>query len=454
MRGLRKWIIPSQAIGQSQMFLAFDDTDSTKGMCTTYLATEMIRAVEGLDLIGLPRLVRLNPAVPWKTRGNGALCLRFGKGKGRRRLIGRIGRRPVYSFDRGDEPEESEELFSTGTELLRRWSRIEEEASPGLVMSRVRPSLAIYWQAVRRVIEKSMVEAELKRIGAKATGLCGGRGVIGATAAMSWVPHDRTYEVLAYRREDRWGTERIVSKEDAERLDERFPSTFNNYDHDLDAMAIAPHSPCPILLGIRGDVLEDLPLAMASIRSEPKDRWLLYLTNQGTDDHVIPAAGRIVPGSTYRMQGVVMATPKTLAGGHVLFQLSYKRTTVDVAAYEPSKGFRSKVRALRPGDVVQVIGELRETPRTLNLEKFELLEPAKVRRKVANPRCPACDKSMQSLGSDAGFRCRRCGRKEEQAKAEYENVGRDIEPGWYEPPVCTRRHLSKPLKRLPARHRC
>ena len=80
---------------QRQMFLAIDDTDSTKGMCTTFLATEMIRAVEDLDLIGLPRLVRLNPAVPWKTRGNGALCIRFGKGRGRRRLAGRIGRKSV-----------------------------------------------------------------------------------------------------------------------------------------------------------------------------------------------------------------------------------------------------------------------------------------------------------------------------------------------------------------------
>jgi tRNA(Ile2)-agmatinylcytidine synthase len=436
------------------MFLAFDDTDSTKGMCTTFLATEMIRAVEGLDLIGLPRLVRLNPAVPWKTRGNGALCIRFGKGKGKRVLAGRIGKKAVFSFDHGEEQEDSRELFSIGTELLRRWSRVEEEASPGLVMSRARPSPAIYWQAVRRVIEREMVEKELGRIDAKSFGLCGGRGIIGATAAMSWVPHDRTYEVLAYRKKSRWGSQREIRKEDVELLDERFPSTFNNYDHDSDAVAIAPHSPCPILFGIRGDVLEDLPLAMASIRSEAKDRWLLYLTNQGTDDHVIPAAGPLVPGSTYRLSGKVVRSPTTIAGGHVLFQLTSKGRVVDCAAYEPSKGFRGNVRALHAGDEVQVIGELRERPRTLNLEKFQLLALAQVERKIANPRCPVCDKSMQSLGSRAGFRCRKCGRKEDRSKAEFVTVERGIEPGWYEPPVCTRRHLSKPLKRLKAQHRC
>ena len=435
------------------MFLAFDDTDSTKGMCTTYLATEMIRAVDRLDLIGLPRLVRLNPAVPWKTRGNGALCIRFGKGKGRRQLAGRIGRKPVFSFDRGEEPEDSDELFSVGTELLRRWSRVEEDASPGLVMSRRRPSPAIYWQAVRRVIEREPVEGELERIGAKSMGLNGGRGMIGATAAMSWVPHDRTFEVLAYRKKGRWGSQRKVVKEDVKLLDERFPSTFNNYDHDSDAVAIAPHSPCPILFGIRGDALEDLPLAMASIRSEAKDRWLLYLTNQGTDDHVMPAASPLAPGSTYRMQGHVARTPRTLAGGHVLFQLSWKGTVVDCAAYEPSKRFRGGVRALHEGDEVRVVGELREHPRTLNLEKYELLRLAEISEKVANPRCPVCDKSMQSLGSTAGFRCRKCGRKEDRSKAEFAPKVRSIEPGWYEPPVCTRRHLSKPLKRMKAQHR-
>ncbi len=436
------------------MFLAFDDTDSIKGMCTTFLATEMIRAVEDLDLIGFPRLVRLNPAVPWKTRGNGALCIRFGKGKGKRRLAGRIGRKPVFSFDRGEEPEDASELFSIGSELLGRWSRVEEEASPGLVMSKLRPSPVIYWQAVRRVIEKSSVEKELKRIGARSIGLCGGRGVIGATAAMSWVPHDRTFEVLAYRKRDRWGSQRRVNKEDVKLLDERFPSTFNNYDHDSNAMAIAPHSPCPILFGIRGDNLEDLPLAMASVRSESKDRWLLYLTNQGTDDHVIPASNPLAPGSTYRIRGEVVSTPRTLVGGHVLFQLYAKGTTLDCAAYEPSKGFRSRVRSLREGDVVQAIGELREQPRTLNLEKFELVELAQVRQKVANPRCPVCDKSMQSLGRTAGFRCRKCGHKESRSKAEFTQMERGIELGWYEPPVCTRRHLSKPLKRLQGQNRC
>ena len=66
------------------LYLGVDDTDSLRGMCTTFLATELVRDLREWDLIGYPRLVRLNPNIPWKTRGNGAICLRLGAGRGRR----------------------------------------------------------------------------------------------------------------------------------------------------------------------------------------------------------------------------------------------------------------------------------------------------------------------------------------------------------------------------------
>ncbi len=44
------------------MYVSFDDTDSNEGLCTTFLATEVMKEIDDLDLIGYPRLVRLNPA--------------------------------------------------------------------------------------------------------------------------------------------------------------------------------------------------------------------------------------------------------------------------------------------------------------------------------------------------------------------------------------------------------
>ena len=58
------------------MFCGIDDTDSKFGMCTTYIAAKMIRDLK-LKLIGFPKLIRLNPNIPFKTRGNGAVSFEF-----------------------------------------------------------------------------------------------------------------------------------------------------------------------------------------------------------------------------------------------------------------------------------------------------------------------------------------------------------------------------------------
>jgi tRNA(Ile2)-agmatinylcytidine synthase len=433
------------------MFVAFDDTDSVESMCTTYLATEVIDAMRDHDLIGLPRLVRLNPAVPWKTRGNAALTMRFGRGRGPCQMVGMIRDGPIYSYPECIRSADPGLLMDRCSKLLRQWSRVEEDASPGLVVSRVKPRAKLYWSAVRGIVQKSEVLEELDRIGAQRYELEGGRGVIGASAAMSWRPHDRTYEVIAYRQRSRWGTPRDVSDESVKEMDRLFPSTFNNYDGVARRRAISPHTPCPILFGIRGDKLSDLPQAMATVRSEPIDRWIMFLSNQGTDDHVMESWGELLPARTYSIPGRIVSVPRTIAGGHSLVTMLPDRSDqpMDLAAYEPSKSFREVVRGLRPGDRVRAVGELRAVPRTLNLEKLEVLELAQVSVKTANPVCPKCHKSMQSMGRSGGYRCRVCGAKLPEDMATREAEGRTLSPGWYEPPVSARRHLSRPLKRTP-----
>lgn len=429
------------------MYVAFDDTDSTSSMCTTFLATEVVRELGHLDLIGHPRLVRLNPAVPWKTRGNGALALRFGVGKGRAKSIGRIAGKDILSYTSSKSEVDGDEVLETCSRLLDRWSRTQEDASPGLVVSEKKPSPSLYWLAARKIVDREQVDEELERIGALTYQLAGGRGVIGATAAMSWRPIDRTYETLVYRRRERWGKPRKVSASDVRRLDDAFPTTFNNFDLEAGRTAIVPHSSCPILFGVRGDDALETAKAAASIRSEAKDRWLTFLSNQGTDDHVI-RAGALRPWSSYVVRGRVVSGPRTIQGGHVLFQIiTAAGDELDCAAYEPSKGFRAVVRQLIPGDAVEVMGELRDEPRTLNLEKLHVTQLADGLRKAANPACPECGKSMGSMGREGGYRCKRC-RTKASAGGQWVRIERAITTGWYEPPVCSRRHISKPLKRM------
>jgi tRNA(Ile2)-agmatinylcytidine synthase len=110
-------------------------------------------------------------------------------------------------------------------------------------------------------------------------------------------------------------------------------------------------------------------------------------------------------------------------------------------AFEPTKRFRDRVRALRPGDRVTVCGEIGRG--TLKLEKFALRDPVTTERVV--PACPDCERSMESAGRDQGYRCRDCGTT---APGRVErDLNRHLDHGWYEVPPCARRHVAKPLIR-------
>ncbi|MDF2428617.1 MAG: DNA-binding protein, partial [Nitrosopumilus sp.] len=59
--------------------VGFDDTDSLKGMCTTFLAYKIVDSLQkqNIEFLDFPRLIRFNPNIPWKTRGNGAVSFKI-----------------------------------------------------------------------------------------------------------------------------------------------------------------------------------------------------------------------------------------------------------------------------------------------------------------------------------------------------------------------------------------
>jgi tRNA(Ile2)-agmatinylcytidine synthase len=83
------------------------------------------------------------------------------------------------------------------------------------------------------------------------------------------------------------------------------------------------------------------------------------------------------------------------------------------------------------------------------VEKIRILELVERSKKIRNPRCDECDKSMGSMGAGKGFRCKKCGTRAGPERAEFSPIARNIKIGWYEPPVAARRHLYKPLRRMP-----
>lgn len=429
------------------MYIAIDDTDSKSWMCTTYLARELLSALPQHDLIGNPRLVRLNPAVPWKTRGNGAICLRFGRGGGKSWGVGEIDGRAVRAFERCLQPAPQDQLLEVAMDLVSKWSMVHEGASPGVVVAPRKPNQELYWRGARDLISKEGALESISEAGGLWDGLSGARGIIGAASAMAWRPKDKTYELLAYRKKERWGTQRSIGEETVIKMDSSFVSTFNNYDYEEKKIVICPNSPCPVLYGIRGEDPGDLMGAKRALGPEEPESYLIFLTNQATDDHVLHRWRQLTPNRSYSIEGKITDPPRDIPGGHAILSMHTRWGELDIAAYEPTKGFRNVFRALVPGDRIRAVGELRETPRTLNLEKLEILELTQTYRKISNPSCPSCGNRMKSAGAGEGYRCRRCGTRARGSDAKYLPVERELTLGWYEPPVSARRHISKPLKR-------
>ncbi|MDI6856112.1 MAG: tRNA(Ile)(2)-agmatinylcytidine synthase [Candidatus Thermoplasmatota archaeon] len=455
-----------------RMYIGIDDTDSVKGMCTTYIATEIIAELQNfIDIIGYPRLVRLNPNIPWKTRGNGAICIRVGKGAGKKLQIAEIGGRAIYCYERefynngiGCGNDVKEKIFEKAQEIIERYSEFDDgNTNPGLVLMACKPSPKLYWRGVRGIVDMETVKETLFIKGAIYKGYKNCRGIIGATAAIAWRPKDRTYEIITYRERSRWGSTRAVDEYSVICMDKNFPQTFNNYDYENKRVIIAPHSLCPVLLGIRSNTAE-LIEPMKTIKSEKIDRWVIFETNQGSDDHLEKMKiAELAPYKSAIVSGIVASTPKTITGGHVFFKItgsgklrtrtsssrfhdgSYVRSlSVECAAYEPTKNFRTVIRSLVPGDEVTIYGSIKSYPFTLNIEKIKVTKLVEVRKKLV-PICK-CGSKMKSIGKDKGYRCKKCGTKTKDIQ--YTKVERMIKEGFYEVPVCARRHLSKPLKRI------
>ena len=211
------------------MHIGLDDTDSTKGGCTTYLAALLIEALEKfqVEFIDYPGLIRLNPNVPWKTRGNGALCLRF-------------------KYD----AEFEEQIKETALTLWEENSAIKEKGTdPGIVFLKT-PEIPVELEAYAKRTETSIVTLKeamslIKKFEGEACGFNSCRGIIGALAAIGETLNcDHTYELIAYRAPQNWGTKRKVDEASIFEMDTQLqPYTFNNVDCEKRRVIITPRGP-------------------------------------------------------------------------------------------------------------------------------------------------------------------------------------------------------------------
>ncbi len=423
------------------IYIGIDDTDSTEGMCTTYLAVSLIENL-GLDLIGYPRLVRLNPNIPWKTRGNGAICLKFGKGRGSKFLAGAIKGKKIFAYPSSKDVHIAPDIVDDIKRIVEKYAIFEDEnTNPGIVISSKKLSEKMYWNAVRSVVNIEDVEKELKNTTFKK--YKNGRGIIGASAAIAWRAKHKTYELITYLNEKQWHNSREISAEEVIYLDKRLKHTFDNYDYRNKHISIKPNSKTPVLYGVRGTDPKELQRCLKIITAK-FESYLIFETNQGTDDHILrKKIADIREYESVMLTGKVISSPRIIKGGHVLFQLSDSTGKITCAAYEPTKEFRDIVNNLVIGDELKVFGGKRKGENTINIEKIEILKLQKIMKNIP-PVCPICHKKMESIGREKGYRCRICGTK----SLNYEKVElpRSLTLNYYEVPSIARRHLSKPIK--------
>ena len=276
-----------------------------------------------------------------------------------------------------------------------------------------------------------------------------GRGIIGSIAAISLPLPDYTFELLAYRSSQNYGTKRQIDYESVYKMDkETFPDTFENIDYSEDYIAIEPKTPCPVLYGIRSNTVEALKKAKEIVQvSEPIVDWCIFKTNQHTDMHIQKASdiASMKQYGCYEVVGEVKNKPTIIDGGHMFFSIFDESGEIECGAYEPTKNFRKVVSHLRPGDIIKVFGGIGEQ-NTFNIEKFQVIKLNDIEYK--NPVCE-CGKRMTSAGKNKGFKCKKCGNKIASNKKVPISVTRFLKNAqFYETPVSARRHLSKPLCRM------
>lgn len=434
--------------GGGTIWVGVDDTDSPRGGCTTFVLTELVALArcQGLDLIGEPRLVRLNPNIPWKTRGNAALSARFGHGRGTRRRVGNIHGAPVWSHAFGRPPTATER----SAYLEEAWSLVQKAAEgggegtdPALVASDHRLPSTLYWRAVRTVVPVVEGRRALESAGAWFRWEGSEQGLVGAAAAVAWPGIHPTWELIAYRERARWGTPREVDPKSVRAAQREFPHLFLCHDARTRRLLVAPHTPCPILFGLRSTDPDSPQRALTRVRSESVDRYLVFRTNQGSGDHLVPRSGKTWPAlSSGSVRGQVAAAPSLLKGGHVRFEVAVASgERIPCVAFEPTKTLPRVARQLSPGDRVRVWGS-RGYDASIHLEGIEVLRWARFFPSGEAPSCPTCHRQTESSGMQRGFRCRRCRTRFPPEAVRPRERGPSLPTGTYHPTPSARRHLA------------
>ena len=420
------------------LHIGIDDTDSPKGMCTTFLSYKIVKFLEKqkAEFVDYPSLIRFNPNIPWKTRGNGAVRLTI-----KTRNPNKI-KKEIIQF-------------------IKNYSDTKNGANPGLVFFQDQSipqsfhkfSRLALWKLISRKTAKDFISNN--KIDSFYLG--NGQGLVGAIGAIGYKFSDHTFELLCYRKKSQFGKKRIINKHSVEKMQSNtFPETYNSFDNENDRVLITPHGPDPVFYGIRGESVKSVVLASTMVDTDEKlDGYMVFKSNQGTADHLKNElqVNDLKPYTSGFLVGKVCSKPITEQGGHVFFSIQVGDRKIRCGVYKQTK-ITKTAQDLIPGDKIRLGGGIRKASknyeRVLNVEFLDVIKLEK-NILLTNPTCKTCNKKMKSKGNRQGFECFRCGNKS-FSKSSLE-IPRKIQCKLYLPAISAHRHLTRPYQRLKKRNK-
>lgn len=431
--------------------LGLDDFDLLKYGCTTHLATYILDKLQekfdGIALLDYPNLVRLNPSIPWKTRGNGAVAIRF----------------CIYC-DNQKTFENSYTVLETIENIvdkyvdtiIKEFDSVTPDFEPGLAIVPHGLIHGLRWFYERAltdvVIFDDYLRKKLEKLGIVFSQRFGGRGVVGALAAVAWGAdeNDYTYELLTYRSKKLYEMPRCVDENSIKLFDSMTKGiTFNNYDYEEERALIIPRGFDPILYGVRGESPDVLKKALNTIKTcEPVVAWTIFRSNQATDAHAVHRnVSELKPFRTGRVRVVIASEPNSMKGGVIVLKAFDATGEVLLAFFKPSH-LNKVAKHLKIGDYVEIQGHVKKwgNETVLHVEKISVLKQTKSYLCKA-PRCPICGSKMTKKGFGKGYECEKCGFIQLNPKLLCLDTPRQIEEKIYLPPPHAQKHLIKPIER-------
>lgn len=424
-----------------EIHIGVDDVDSPGGFCTTYIGFRLSLELKnlGFEFLDLPYLVRLNPNVPFKTRGNAAVSIHVESPEDRVADVYKLVQRTVSEYS------ERHGKTSPGIAVLR-------GAVPDVLRN-------LYERALSEFVPLSFVlELAERELAGKVIldGVGRRRGLVGALAAIGAYPMEHfTYELLVYRDPRVRGDKPVLEKSVFVEVDRLFrPLLFSTYDYVEKRVLAAPRGTDPVLVGLRAFSVKTLVQVLEKLSGELRRAgavgYVVYKTNQGTSVHLLrrKTISELRPYDSVTVEGLVAGRPEVLEGGHVKVKLCDAQGCVDVMFYRETGRLNRAARLLAEGDRVEVGGGV--LPRkllTLNAELLRVLELRKLRSEF-NPLCPRCGARMKSAGRGKGYKCYKCGYRGKFHGKTVVELPRFLEPGVYLQSERAYRHLTRPYETL------